>query len=90
MSDDSVGTFEIIDDSITSAKIENTGPQWDAQGNTTIYNNLITNGNILKFGTAETTTNGSITLLSGTGIAKLESLAVLEETLQSLIMVQSN
>ena len=75
MSDDSVGTFEIIDDSITSAKIENTGPQWDAQGNTTIYNNLITNGNILKFGTAETTTNGSITLLSGTGIAKLEKLS---------------
>jgi hypothetical protein len=75
MSDNSVGTFEILDDSITSAKIENIGPQWDAQGNTTIYNNLITNGNILKFGTAETTTNGSITLLSGTGIAKLEKLS---------------
>jgi len=75
MSDNSVGTFEILDDSITSAKIENIGPQWDSLGNTTIYNNLITNGNILKFGTAETTTNGSITLLSGTGIAKLEKLS---------------
>ena len=50
MSDNSVGTFEILDDSITSAKVENIGPQWTNDGTVTIIKDLDVNGSKLDLG----------------------------------------
>ena len=50
LTDDCVGEFEIQDDSITSAKIENIGPQWTTDGDVTIINNLYANGQTFNLG----------------------------------------
>ena len=57
MSDNSVGTAEILDDSITSAKIENIGPQWDSNGSVTIQNDLDANGLNFEIGNSSSTSN---------------------------------
>jgi hypothetical protein len=57
MSDNSVGTAEILDDSITSAKIENIGPQWDSNGSVTIQNDLDANGLNFEIGNSASTSN---------------------------------
>jgi hypothetical protein len=50
MSDNSVGTFEILDDSITSAKIENIGPQWNTTGDVVVSGKLTANGQTFTLG----------------------------------------
>ena len=57
MSDNSVGTFEILDDSITSAKVENIGPQWTNDGTVTIIKDLDVNGLKLDLGDRTSTSN---------------------------------
>ena len=54
MSDDSVGTAEIIDDSITTDKIENIGPQWDQTGKVQVSGDLNVAGENLNIGDPST------------------------------------
>ena len=53
MSDDSVSTSEIIDGSITTAKIDAKGPHWDTGGNTQLEGNLTTFGKTLQIGRSD-------------------------------------
>ena len=61
MSDNSVGTFEILDDSITSEKIENIGPQWNSTGDVVVSGNLRANGQTFTLG-SNSLPNGNVTL----------------------------
>ena len=73
MSNNSVGTFEILDDSITSAKVENIGPQWTNDGTVTIIKDLDVNGLKLDLGDRTSTSNDPTVLklisskVTGTG-----------------------
>lgn len=61
MSDNSVGTLEILDDSITSAKIENIGPQWNTTGDVVVSGKLTANGQTFTLG-SNVKPNGNVTL----------------------------
>ena len=61
MSDNSVGTFEILDDSITSEKIENIGPQWNANGDVIVSGKLTANGQTFTLG-SNATPSGNVSL----------------------------
>ena len=61
MSDNSVGTFEIRDDSITSEKIENIGPQWNANGDVIVSGKLTANGQTFTLG-SNSIPNGNVSL----------------------------
>ena len=61
MSDNSVGTFEILDDSITSEKIENIGPQWNSAGDVVVSGKLTANGQTFTLG-SNALPSGNVTL----------------------------
>ncbi len=72
ISDGAVNTLEIADDSITSDKVENIGPQWNSTGDVVVSGKLDVYGQELAVGLSSSTGPALISLTpGGSGSAKI-------------------